>query len=1859
MTNVTTSAFPLLYTGASSITTTAKTTYTSSSMPGAWLYSSFGSIPIYNSISDLSANQYKFNNATAYIRVLTGYKVIYYTTNNFGGTATTVDSTNNSYQLFTTVSNIVSVRLYYQGIEVKNNNIPINIPYSITNSNSSNMLDKTGLLYYYPFDTDIVNYSSASDGNNYELSSATLSTSTTKLTSGSLAIPSGGHFKVPPHKINTSGYSIAFWYKLGSVSAITQWARIIELGYGLNTSNSMLIGYPTAGNGEIRFNTRNVDGFQYNPNYTMDTNWHHICVTCSIGGYWTLYIDSVELSIPNNKCMPITYPINSWYINKSIFTNDGTASCNVNQLLIFSRELKPYEIYYLYQNPTTVQLGYMKSQITNSSLQYYYPLTGNFNDISNSTFIEGGIDNGVYTGITALDTITKMTTSSLKITSTTAFFQVPSHYIPINYSIAFWVKMNAFSSGTWSRLIDFSSAKDGGAIGGPLLYFAGANSGSLGFSPSVASTNYYELYTMDFNWHHITITYNGSNSTWILYVDGVVKHTSVYTAATTFLNYCYIGKSNWALDALSPTNCNVNQFAVFSKTLSINEVQDLSNNPTRPITLSNLMYYYPFDKDFFDYSKTTYANVGTDNSTHTNVNINRGEGINNGIYTGITSLDTTTKKMTTSSIKIDSSTGFFQVPSHYITPNYSIAFWYKLNAYPINTTGNFARILEFTPDSTLSGCILLYFTTTNSGAVGIVVNGNNDSGNYINYTLDLNWHHICITYSSGNWIVYIDGISYFTRTFTAFTGLLNYCYIGKTQSPSQITNAVCNVNQFAVFSKTLSIDEVKDLSNNPIQPITLSNLMYYYPFDIDFNDYSQLQMTNRSANINTSLGWIQVPSHYINPTGYSISMWYKLNSYQTGIQSRVFDFAPGLEGIPTGSVVLSFPIANSGSLSFNPLRGISATTAIGYTMDLNWHHICVTCTGSTWYIYIDASMCYTVNSTPTTSLLNYCYIGKSTYSTNGNTNCNVKQVAIYQRQLSVDEIRFLYDNPNCPINNNSITNTTLSNYYPCFPGCYLFVNNKTAIPLYTSNSILNFCFQQDGSWWVLPGFKIIIYTASNYGGTSFVIDNTYGFNNMCKMSDNPNTAVSMKLYYKGQQIIDRGTIDTLYYTLDNSIPSIIPYKYLCNNNIDVPVRNNSQTSFPGVWIITGSGSYPIYETTNDLAAIGVNQKDTYYIILPGFKLVTYTSTFLNGTARTYWNDGYSIYRVSPATANQINSVALYFHGQPIVNKRYSNPSNMNFAISTRLVVPSYTGAIMNIRRSSDSETKDFYSDAQQTYLTSGPNNTGQTYADWIGANTGYIKTMYDQSGKLNHCGNTTNSAQPTLSFYNGKYVMQFTRANSTCLNITTPCQPNTVFTHFYNTDVISTGQYVSGIITPTGSDYDLRFNFYNYTTLTIDTTANINLPPKVNESDWYYSGTGNKLSYVNNINSSVLSLNWAILSTSVQTPTWFNNNSKFTRIGTSNYSTTLRGLNGYMTEMICHNTEMSALDMQHYYADQLILTQNALETTNKADYSFNATYYPSQVKGIWNELGMLTKRNISFTYTFNYTGADNSGTFYLSVDDFAWIIINGGAPTVVPYASWTNGIGITGAMPIINGINTIEIIAYNYDVNNPNSLTGQAACFASFFDSNTLIAYTSNQWKTKIVNTIDQTSLFADPIQGGLWVTTYSFTENEGYYSIINGQNTIKTPNYYSNIPNTKPVSGQVISNFSSSSSINPLINANCNLWGFKAVGYFVPNYTGTWTFTMFGDDIAQIWIGVSGTNPTSINQLSTPNASCFNQSKTFDVSVTNNVKYPILIYMGNSQGNNAINPNGFSLTVTNASVTPTLVSLSTVFYYLNCPPTY
>lgn len=74
----------------------------------------------------------------------------------------------------------------------------------------------------------------------------------------------------------------------------------------------------------------------------------------------------------------------------------------------------------------------------------------------------------------------------------------------------------------------------------------------------------------------------------------------------------------------------------------------------------------------------------------------------------------------------------------------------------------------------------------------------------------------------------------------------------------------------------------------------------------------------------------------------------------------------------------------------------------------------------------------------------------------------------------------------------------------------------------------------------------------------------------------------------------------------------------------------------------------------------------------------------------------------------------------------------------------YTGAIMNIRRSSDNATTNVYADIQGN-LGLSANGTGTTFSSWLGASTAYVVTWYDQSGTGNNATQTTNANQPIFS----------------------------------------------------------------------------------------------------------------------------------------------------------------------------------------------------------------------------------------------------------------------------------------------------------------------------------------------------------------------------------------------------------------------------------------------------------------------------------------------------------------------------------
>jgi hypothetical protein len=97
------------------------------------------------------------------------------------------------------------------------------------------------------------------------------------------------------------------------------------------------------------------------------------------------------------------------------------------------------------------------------------------------------------------------------------------------------------------------------------------------------------------------------------------------------------------------------------------------------------------------------------------------------------------------------------------------------------------------------------------------------------------------------------------------------------------------------------------------------------------------------------------------------------------------------------------------------------------------------------------------------------------------------------------------------------------------------------------------------------------------------------------------------------------------------------------------------------------------------------------------------------------------------------------------------------AYSLRLVNQSYTGPVVRVRRGSDNQELDFYADPSGNELGTQYLGRGTALSSWLGSNTGYVRTWYDQSTNGNHATQTTAVNQPMIlvdtSF--NKYTLAF------------------------------------------------------------------------------------------------------------------------------------------------------------------------------------------------------------------------------------------------------------------------------------------------------------------------------------------------------------------------------------------------------------------------------------------------------------------------------------------------------------------------
>lgn len=254
---------------------------------------------------------------------------------------------------------------------------------------------------------------------------------------------------------------------------------------------------------------------------------------------------------------------------------------------------------------------------------------------------------------------------------------------------------------------------------------------------------------------------------------------------------------------------------------------------------------------------------------------------------------------------------------------------------------------------------------------------------------------------------------------------------------------------------------------------------------------------------------------------------------------------------------------------------------------------------------------------------------------------------------------------------------------------------------------------------------------------------------------------------------------------------------------------------------------------------------------------------------------------------------------------FNNPSNLAACYSVRQVVPSYTGPVVQLRRSSDGNLQDFYSNGRQqfevnyrsTKWTTAARGLGARFVDWLGNSTAYVSKWYDQSPNGNHAvNNNHDESQPFITSQYGNWVIQFQPSNNTFLNIPKKIGANTIFTACASSD----SNKLLGLVGMSNSANGMDF---------MSNMKNANITTYINNSQRASSN-------ITNFNSNIISpiqpntLNTTSIMADTTTPAYFDT------IGMNMKST---WFDGFVADIILHNTPMTGQDAMDYFNNRLLV----------------------------------------------------------------------------------------------------------------------------------------------------------------------------------------------------------------------------------------------------------------------------------------------------------------------------------------------------
>ena len=215
---------------------------------------------------------------------------------------------------------------------------------------TSYRLDNTGLVFYYPFDVNKLNYASGL-GVDDSSSNVSITKLFTIATSGSMWFPGTGSqfFQLPNIAYSTTGLTVAMWLRCNDITGNSfklYMSRVFDFGNGPGTDN---LEFSFANGGYTSIFTNNK---LYNSYLLQDTLWHHYCITVDASGYMRYYVDgSGQLliyggvnysSVLANLSYSTVYT--KCYICKSNKTGIVQLNANINNFMLLNRAITPTEL---------------------------------------------------------------------------------------------------------------------------------------------------------------------------------------------------------------------------------------------------------------------------------------------------------------------------------------------------------------------------------------------------------------------------------------------------------------------------------------------------------------------------------------------------------------------------------------------------------------------------------------------------------------------------------------------------------------------------------------------------------------------------------------------------------------------------------------------------------------------------------------------------------------------------------------------------------------------------------------------------------------------------------------------------------------------------------------------------------------------------------------------------------------------------------------------------------------------------------------------------------------------------------------------------------------------------------------------------------------------------------------------------------------------------------------------------------------------------------------------------------------------------------------------------------------------------